>query len=145
MKSFLACVCLLLAAYSTWLTLKWRPSSSQFTDLLGQRASPDGLVVASYVIQNYGPMTGTIFGLTLSGKQENSLNAEPILTQGEDDRAIQYNWNGSNRLDVHLPCGWWGHLTNHYQLRGTNRIVEICYLPPPSECPQKNSGSSALP
>ncbi len=145
MKTFLACLCLLLASYSAWITVSWWPGPPEFTDLLGQKASPDGSIVASFVVQNHGPLTGTTYGLTLSGKQENPLKAEPILVQGEDDRAVQYDWSGSNRLKVRLPCGWWGYLTNHYQLKGTSRIVDIAYLPPSSECSQNNSGSSALP
>ncbi|RYF21735.1 MAG: hypothetical protein EOO77_05465 [Oxalobacteraceae bacterium] len=145
MKSFLTCLCLLLAAYSAWSTAKWWPGSPQFTDLLGQKASADGSIVASYVVQNYGPMAGTTFGLTLSGKQEDPLKAEPILVQGEDDRAIQYEWSGNNRVDVYLPCGWWGRLTNHYQLKGTMHIVDIRYLSPPPGCSRQITSSSALP
>jgi hypothetical protein len=143
MKLFLVCLCLVLAGYLAWTTVKRCPSSPEFTDVLEQKASPDGSIVASYVVQNYGPMTGTTFGLTLSGTAGNPLKSDPILVEGEDDRSIQYNWIANDRLEVRLPCGWWGSLTNHYQLRGTSRIVDISYLPPPSECPQRDSGSTA--
>ncbi|MBV9654231.1 MAG: hypothetical protein JOZ42_06675 [Acetobacteraceae bacterium] len=139
MKVFLACLCLLLAGYSAWITARWWPGPPAFTDLLGQKASPDGSIVASYVVQNHGPMSGTLFGLTLSGRKDDPLKADPILTDGEDDSPAQFEWINDTRLEVRLPCGWWGHLTNHFQLKGTNRIVDIAYLPPPTHCPQKSS------
>ena len=144
MKALLACLCLMLACYSAWITSKWWPGSPEFTDLVGQKSTPDGLVLASYVIQNHGPMTGTTYGLTLSNREENPLKSEPILVESEDDRGIDYKWTSSHELEVRLPCGWWGRLTNNHQLTKPDRIVHISYLPP-IECSQIHSRSSVVP
>jgi hypothetical protein len=114
-----------------------------FTDLLGQKLSPDGEVKAAYVVQDYGFGGPTTFGITLSGKTSDPLNADPILTEGEDIREIKYERKSTNTLQIQLPCGWWGHLTNHYQVMGTSRVIDIIYTSPPEDCKGRTSTSSS--
>jgi hypothetical protein len=120
-------------------------SKPEFTDLLGQKLSPDGEIKAAYVVQNYGFGGGTTYGITVSGKTSDPLKAEPVITEGEDDQTIKYEWKSSNILEVQLPCGWWGHLTNHYQLTGTSHIIDIIYTAPRDCTGQKFTPSSSVP
>lgn len=115
-----------------------------FTNLIDQKLSPDGKIVAAYVVENYGGMTGTTYGLTLSAAGTNVLQGQPILTEGEDDAAIAYRWLSDDALLVRLPCGWWGSLTNAYQLRGTGHVVAIFYTPPRVDCRANDSKRGGL-
>jgi hypothetical protein len=117
----------------------------EFTDLLGQKLSLDGEIKAAYVVQNHGMGGATTFGITLSEKTSDPLKADPVLTEGEDNREINYEWKSANRLQIQLPCGWWGHLTNHYQLMGTSRIIDITYAPPRDCTGTTSTSSSSVP
>ena len=109
--------------------------SKPFTDVTARKASPDGAVVASSVLSATG--FGLYFGqgVTLAAKGADPLRAEPVLTYGEDDRPPQVSWIDADHLRIELPCGWWGGLTNHWQLAGTKRIVDIAYVPSRRPCP----------
>lgn len=74
MKILLASLCLILLSYSVWMTLRWFPGPPEFTGVITQKTSPDGSIIASYVIQEYGPMMGITYGLTLAGTKETRSN-----------------------------------------------------------------------
>ena len=111
-------------------------SDQKFTDVMTTAKSPDGAITAAYVVEAHGPMAGVFYGITLSPTGSDPRNGEPVLVAGEDDREFVYHWADSETLIVRLPCGWWAYLTNHYQLPGTSRIIDIKYSPPEGCTPQ---------
>jgi hypothetical protein len=117
--------------------------SHNFTDVLGIKLSPGGKIRAASVVESRGFAAPTTYGITLSSISENPLDARPVITAGEYRNEIDYKWMDAKTLAIRLPCGWWGNLTNHYQLPNTDEIIDIVFLPP-SGC-EAISRSSALP
>ena len=109
-------------------------SPHPFTDVLSTHASPDGQVIAAYVVEAHGPMAGVFYGITLSPPEMDSRDGEIILGTSEDDRPIAYDWEDANTLTIRLPCGWWGYLTNFYQIPRTSQIIAIRHNPS-QDCP----------
>lgn len=125
--------------------LLWRFYPAQaFTDLLEEKPSPDGEIKAAYVME-HGPMTGTTYGITLSGKSDNPLAANPVLITSADDRPTRYRWASPNTLETQLPCGWRANLANHRQLPGTDRVIGFTFLPPQDRAGRRTTPSSSVP
>ncbi len=111
-------------------------SDQPFTDVMSTSKSPDGQITAAYVIEAHGPMAGVAYGITLSPTGSDPRDGSIVLREGEDDRELVYRWADNQTLVVRLPCGWWADLTNHYQLPGTSRIIDVKYEPPQGCTPQ---------
>ncbi|WP_174287418.1 hypothetical protein [Sphingomonas bacterium] len=99
-----------------------------FTDIGSSRASPDGGVLAAYVIDAPGPLAGNTYAITLTAAGGNPLRGTVIIATGTDDRDLVYRWVSRNMLQVRLPCGWWVNAANHWQLSGTDRVVSIDFI-----------------
>ena len=111
-------------------------SDQPFTDVMSTSKSPDGQITAAFVIEARGPMAGVAYGITLSPTGSDPRDGSIVLREGEDDRELVYRWADNQTLVVRLPCGWWADLTNHYQLPGTSRIIDVKYEPPQGCTPQ---------
>ena len=125
----------LLVGYSAWMTIRCWGYPPEFTDVIGQQSSPDGSIVASYVVEAHGPLAdGPTYGLTVMDKGDDPLRASPILIDDGHARDINYRWLSNNRLEVELPCGWWSGLTNGWQSPASHRMLNIVYTGPRAEC-----------
>lgn len=78
-------------------------SSHPFTDVLSTHASPDGQVIAAYVVEAHGPMAGVFYGITLSPPEMDPRDGKIILGTSENDRPIAYDWEDANTLTMRLP------------------------------------------
>jgi len=119
-------------------------SSHPFTDVLSTQASPDGQVVAAYVVEARGPMAGVFYGITLSPQGMDSRDGRIVVGASENDRPIAYDWEDADTLTIRLPCGWWSYLTNFYQIPKTSRIIAIRHNPP-QDCLASSRHSSVAP
>jgi hypothetical protein len=115
-------------------------------ELIAIRPSPDGAIIAAFNI-NSGefPFEEQYYEVRLYPRSGRLSNGEVILSYGEDDSRPVFRWISTNSLRVQLPCGWWSSLTNHYQLPGTSRIIDIAYDPAPAGCSRLTISSTDLP
>ena len=127
-----AAIFLWVVAFGMLFLAPWLSGGSphKFTDLLGTKLSPDGKIMAAFVVESRGFASPTTFAITLSQAPENPLDARPIITEGEYRDDIWYEWSNAKTLTIRLPCGWWANLTNHYQATNSDQIVDIDFLPP---------------
>jgi hypothetical protein len=115
-------------------------------DAIETHPSPDGAIIAASAT-NAGDFVfeAQADEIRLYPRGGKLQDGEVILAYGEDETPPIFKWKTAEFLEIQLPCGWWSDLTNHYQLRGTARIITIFYDPPPTICPKGLTSSTSLP
>jgi hypothetical protein len=115
-------------------------------DPIATEPSPDGAIIAASN-SNSGAFAfeAQYNEVRLYPRNGKLRDGEVVLSYGEDDSNPVFEWISPQSLRVQLPCGWWGSLTNHYQLPRTDRIIDIIYAVPPSNCSRLMTPSTNLP
>ena len=124
------------------LTLASCSRAEEFTDLMSSKTSPDGRLIAAYVVDNPGLGAGTNLAITVGPAKSDPLKARSVLTWGEDGRPPGFDWLQDGSLLIRLPCGMWGDASNFYQEPGTDKVTTIKFRAP-AACPPPNPGYPA--
>ena len=133
-----------IVVVAAWLAACQREPQHRFTDVVDSKASPDGRIVAAQVWEDHGLGGPHNSGIVVVAKGTDPRDGEPVMLEGEDFRPLVYRWTGPDALEVRLPCGWWTHLANHWQLPRTMRVIDIAFAAPQG-CIARTSRTSTLP